>query len=136
MPVTISTRLPDAMAQQLRDQATLEQRTVSDIAARAIDEYLRAERFPGILFVTGASGRRKTKIANGLDVWEYVLAARGYDWDGEKTATQLGQPRARVELALAYYRAYPAEIDARLRRMEEVEADPQRFLPGAVVLKV
>jgi hypothetical protein len=136
MPVTISARVPDATAQQLRDQAILEQRTVSEIAARAIDEYLRAERFPGIVFVTGASGRRKSKVANGLDVWEHVLVARGYDWDTEKTARHLSQPTARVELALAYYRAYPTEVDARLRRMEDVEADPQRSLPGALVLKV
>src|SRR5262245_17479757 len=50
----LSTRVTGETAQALKDLATLERRTISEVVARALDEYVRATRFPGIVFVTGA----------------------------------------------------------------------------------
>jgi hypothetical protein len=136
MPVTISARVPEATAEQLRMQAREEDRTVSDIVNRAIDEYVRCARFPGIVFITGAGGRRKAKLLGGPDVWGVVFTARNHDMDPEKTAEYLQIPIASVRLALAYYGAYPEEIDARLRRMEELEDNPHLIHPSIRVIDV
>jgi hypothetical protein len=88
-----------------------------------------------IVSVPAPSGGRKTKLRGGLDVWEYVFIARGYDWDLSRTAAHLSEPVERVRLALDYYRANPHEVDERLREMEEIEADPERMLPGARVAR-
>jgi Ribbon-helix-helix protein, copG family len=130
MPVTISARVPPATAELLRHRAAEEERTVSDLVSRAVDEYLRSARFPGVVFVTGGSGRRKARLLNGMDVWEIVFTARRYENDADATASYLGVPVSDVRLALAYYAAYPAEIDAILRRLDEADADPLRLHPG------
>jgi hypothetical protein len=136
MPITISARVPEETAEHLRMQARAEDRTVSEIVNRAIEEYLRCARFPGIFFITGGSGQRKAKLIGGPDVWSVVFTARNHEMDVEQTADYLRIPVASVRLALAYYAAYPEEIDARLRYMEEFEDDPQRFCPSIRVISV
>jgi hypothetical protein len=136
MPVTISARIPEETAEQLRSLAREEERTVSDIVNRAIDEHIRCARFPGIYFMTGGSGKRKAKLLGGPSVWSVVLVARGYDMDAEKTADHFEIPVTKIRLALAYYTAYPEEIDARLRRMEEIEENPYLLHPAVRVVHV
>lgn len=130
MATMVSARIPDETARELRTRAHDEERSVSEIMSRAIQEYLRAARFPGILFVGGAGGRRRARLAGGPDVWEVVLVGRDFAWDAEKTADHLGIPAPAARSALAYYSAYPDEIDARLKRLDELDADPRRAFPG------
>src|SRR5438045_9173766 len=89
MAVTISARVPEETADQLRLLAREQDRTVSEIVNRALDEHVRSERFPGIYFVTGGGGRRKAKLLAGPAVWSVVFIARGCDMDSEKTAEHL-----------------------------------------------
>jgi hypothetical protein len=136
MPVTISARLAPETAEHLKRVAEEEDRTLSDIVNRALNEYVRAARFPGIFFVTGASGKRKAKLAAGPDVWSVVFVARAYEMDAEETAEHFRIPVAAVRTALAYYAAHPEEIDSRLRRMEELDDDPQLLHPSVRVIRV
>lgn len=136
MPITISARVAPETAEQLRERAREEDRTVSDVVNRAIIEYLRAMRFPGIVFVTGGRGRRKAKLTGGPDVWEVVFVAQEYGMDAEKTAAHLAIPAATARLALAYYAAYPDEINARLKRMADFADAPERYAPGIRVFTV
>src|SRR5436309_1224002 len=112
MAVTISARIPTETAEELRELAREEERTVSEIVNRAIQEYVRCARFPGIIFVTGGNGRRKAKLSGGPAVWSVVFTARNHDMDVEKTADYLQIPVSSVRLALAYYAEYPGETDA------------------------
>jgi hypothetical protein len=136
MPVTISARVPEETAEHLRMQARHEDRTVSEIVNRAIDEYIRSARFPGIFFITGGSGQRKPKLIGGPDLFTVVFTARSHEMDVERTADYLQISVASVRLALAYYAAYPEEIDERFRYMEEFANDPQRFWPSIRILNV
>lgn len=47
--------------------------TRSAVAARYVDEGLRMEEYPAIVFRDGPAGRRAT-VAGGPDVWEVVAA--------------------------------------------------------------
>ncbi len=136
MPVTISARVSQEVADLLRERAADEDRTVSDVVSRAIDEYLRSTRFPGVIFVTGADGRRKARLAGGPDVWEVVFTLQNHEMDVQRAAAHLRIPEPAARLALAYHRAYPAEADARLRRMAQLDADPERSFPGIRVVTI
>ena len=105
--------------------------TRSSAAARYVDEGLRMDEHPGILFRDGATGRRAT-VAGGPDVWEVVRAAR----DARKAEPSLptaelltmledntGVPARMITVALDYWGAYPDEVEAFLRHAEQAETD-------------
>jgi hypothetical protein len=56
--------------------------------------------------------------------------------DPEKTADWLRMRLEDVQLALAYYSAYPQEIDVRLRRMKEIAENPPSLHPSVRVVTV
>ena len=75
----------------------------------------KMRRIPGIVFTDGPTGRIARIDGTGLDVWEVILNYRaageewerlreGFDWASEEELCA----------ALAYYKAYPEEIDALL----------------------
>jgi hypothetical protein len=104
------------------------------IAERLIEEGLRTEELPGIVFRSGPTGRR-AGIAGGPDVWEIArdlkgaAAARATD-PIETVARVSGLDRRIVELAASYYAAYPDDIDERIR-MNEQAAERLRHMFGS-----
>lgn len=87
------------------------------------------EEHPGVLFRDGPSGRRAV-LVGGPDVWEVarvVQSARRAEPQLESDEVvalvmeTLGLPAGRVRIALAYWSAYPDEIDQQIRDAEEAE---------------
>jgi hypothetical protein len=103
--------------------------SASAVTSRFVDEALRMEEHPGVLFRDGPSGRRAV-LVGGPDVWEVIRAVQsarrsepGLDAQsvvGLATET-LGLPPGRVRIALTYYAAYPDEVDQQVRDAEEAE---------------
>lgn len=100
----------------------------SSVANMLIDESLRSDEHPGIVFRPGPTGRRAA-LAGGPDIWEVIAALNAIqheepDLDGEElvqqVATVTGLSAARVHTALRYYAAYPSEIDDRIAHNVEV----------------
>ena len=82
-----------------------------------LDEAIRMRRAPGIVFADGPAGRRAAIAGSGLDVWEVIAAWRAMGEDLGRL--RAGYPRlteAQLRAAVSYYRLYPEEIDARLKR--------------------
>ncbi len=106
----------------------------SRVTERILDEGLRAEEFPGIVFRDGPAGRR-AGLADGPDIWEVIgdiKRARHRNGDPIKAVmrgTNLSE--AQIRAALAYYDAYPEEIDARIERNEELHDAAERALAAA-----
>lgn len=103
----------------------------SRLAERYIDEGMRMEDHPGIVFRDGPTGRR-AGLAAGPDVWEVISALRSTGLDGdeavEATAEWSGVTVRQVRDAVGYYSDYPAEIDERIRRnVEEADAAERRW---------
>lgn len=99
------------------------------IAERLIEEGLRAEEFPGIVFRSGPTGRR-AGIAGGPDVWEIArdlkaASAAGAHDPIETVSSASAMDRTAVALAASYYAAHPDEIDERIR-MNEAAAERLR----------
>lgn len=93
------------------------------VAERLIEEGLRIEELPGIVFRSGPTGRR-AGIAGGPDVWEIARDLKGAVAEGaaepiEVVARVSGLDRLMVELAASYYAAYPDDIDERIQANEQ-----------------
>jgi hypothetical protein len=103
--------------------------SASALTSRFVDEALRMEEHPGVLFRAGPSGRRAVLIG-GPDVWEVVRvvrSARGAEPDLDPAAVvalaaeTMGLPQRRVRVALDYWAAYPDEVEQQLRDADEAE---------------
>jgi hypothetical protein len=101
-------------------------------AERLIDEGLRMEEFPGIVFRAGPTGRR-AGLARGPDVWEVIAdlqrAKRQGGADAVETVVRgTGLSEEQVRLAAAYYDRYPDEVDARIARNDELHRTAEQAL--------
>jgi hypothetical protein len=86
---------------------------------RLVDEGLRMEEHPGVVFRDGPAGRRAGLIG-GPDVWEVISVLRDAGRNGSPhdalltTAEWLGLTEAQVRTAEGYYAAHPDDVDALL----------------------
>ena len=82
-----------------------------------MEEAVRASRVPGVVFVQRRDGRRPAIAFSGLEVWEIIATWKeaGESW-GELIDAYPELSENQLRAAVAYYRAYPEEIDERLAR--------------------
>ena len=75
----------------------------------------KMQRVPGIVFTDSLSGRVARVGGTGLEVWEVILNYRavGEDWNELKECFHW-LPDEQLRAAVAYYEAYPDEINALL----------------------
>jgi uncharacterized protein (DUF433 family) len=129
MSQVVTLRLPDEAADAVKQIARKERRSVNEIGARIIEEWLRQNRFIFIEFRT-VGGERLACIKERLPVWEVVFVAQDYDMDPARTAEHLRLRPEQVEAALHYYAAYSEEIDAALQENEQGFDRLREMLPG------
>ena len=112
----------------LRSRSAERGEPIARLANRYIEEGMRLDRHPGIVFRDGPAGRRPV-LAGGPDVWEVVTAARSAPERGDTLvaalAERLGVLAEKVRVAIRYYAEFPEEIDAWIapgaREAEELE---------------
>jgi hypothetical protein len=101
----------------------------SSAANRFVDEALRMEDHPGVIFRDGPTGRRAVLIG-GPDVREVIRAvrsARGSEPELDADAivslvsANTGVPARLVDIAIRYWAAYPDEIDSWIAEVELFE---------------
>lgn len=120
-------RVSAELDREIARQAEARGKSWSATTAELLEEAVRMQHAPGVIFVTGPAGRRAVLAGTGLDVWEVVASWRdvGESFDAlRESYPWLSEPQLRV--ALAYYQLYPQEIDERLRREEEWTPDRVR----------
>ena len=129
MPV-VSIRFSDEpLHQRLKASAHRRDVGVSTLAERLIDEGLRMEAHPMIVFREGASGRRPV-LVGGPEVADVIGTLAGGDVPvpqrRSRAADLLGVRESLVDAALAYYADYTEEIDRLLadqtKQADEAEA--------------
>jgi hypothetical protein len=117
----LSIRFDQALLERLRRRAAAQDTTPSGLAQRLVDEGLRAQEHPGVVFRDGPSGRRAA-LVTGPDVWEVVAALRRSTARGEAavtaTAGEMSLSIAQVKTALDYYGSHPEEIDEQIAENE------------------
>lgn len=108
--------------------------SLSSAANRLVDEALRVEEHPGIVFRPGATGRR-AGLLGGPDVWEVVRAVKSARAAEPKlTEEKLLQLVARntgvavrpIQVALGYWANYPDEIEREIDTDETAEEQAEQ----------
>jgi hypothetical protein len=103
----------------------------SSVANRFVDEALRMDEHPGVVFRDGRTGRRAV-LVGGPDVREVIRAvksARASEPDlGAADVVTLveantGVPARLIDVAMRYWSSYPDEIDAWIAETEALEAE-------------
>ena len=121
----LSLRLEPETYARLEAESRRIGQTRSRLAKTLLEEVLRMQAHPGIVFRSGPAGRRPG-LATGPDVWEVVRVFTGAEAQGEealqRTADLTGLTPEQVRMALRYYAEYPDEIAAWIRRVDEEAA--------------
>jgi uncharacterized protein (DUF433 family) len=131
MPSPLSLRLREDALQRLLFQARLEGIPPRTLAQRLIEEGLRMEAHPLVAFATGPTGRRAVVRGAGVDVWELIQALQGHGGDIDALVESSGKPRDAIDAAIAYYGAFPTEIDERIETNRRVyERGRAEYLAG------
>ena len=109
--------------ERLKRSAAQRAESISSAGERLIDEGLRMEAYPGIVFRDGPAGRRAA-LDTGPDVWQVVPLLRGLEGSLEEriaeTAEQLWLTERQVRAVSRYYAEFTDEIDAMIAENEEI----------------
>lgn len=107
--------------------------SASSVANVFVDEALRAEEHPGIMFRPGPTGRR-AGLAGGPDVWEVIATVESLreeqpELSGDAlvaaTAAATGITARQVRVAVGYYGAYRDEVDERIAANREAAEEAE-----------
>lgn len=91
----------------------------SVVANELLDEAVKMQRCPGIVFTEGTTGRRARISGTGIEVWEVIATYKGVDEDVnrlKKAYHWLSEQQLRS--AIVYYKTYPEEIDLLIKQNE------------------
>lgn len=108
--------------------------SLSGAANRLIDEALRMQEYPLIVFRDGPAGRR-ARLIGGPDVWEVIAAIESCrraepDVDTDSVAALVAETSGlvpqEVHAALLYWADYPTEVDDFIRTAH-AQADQARL---------
>lgn len=109
--------------ERLKRSAARRAESISSAGERLIDEGLRMDTHPGIVFRDGPAGRRAV-LDTGPDVWEVVPLLRGLEGSLEEriaaTAEQLWLTERQVRAVSRYYAEFTDEIDAEIAENDEI----------------
>lgn len=124
-------RIESETLNALRERSAQSGEPIVRLARRYIDEGMRLDRHPGIVFRDGPAGRRAVVIG-GPDVWEVIAAARSASQHGEglvrALAERTGVPVERIRIAVSYYGEYPDEVDQFIAANEREAQQLERAL--------
>lgn len=105
--------------------------SVSSAGNRLVDEALRSNEHPLVVFRDGPAGRR-ARLVGGPDVWQVIRAVRSArtaepDLDAEAIVALVsdtgGVSVPLVRAAIGYWSAYPDEIDTLISRADREEPE-------------
>src|SRR6266545_7242870 len=129
MPRPRAFRLPDALCASLQARARERGESANAVAERYLEEGLRRDDHPLIMFREGAAGRRASLVGIRLDVSQVIDTLRESDNSISATAEYLGIPEQYVYAAVRYYAEFREEVDAwreRVRAIAEREEEAWR----------
>ena len=131
--MVVSMRLPTESGNRLKRMASRHGWTPSDAGARLVEEGLRRSEFAFIDFRDTAAGRQACIQSSSLAVREIVLLLRAYKSDAAAVAKHLKWPQMKVQAAVHYAEAFPAEIEEAIQENKATDFDAlERMLPQAV----
>jgi len=105
-------RIPKKMVEEIQGIALQSGKDFSATTKELLEEAIKMHRCPGIIFAEGVSGRRARIVGTGIDVWEVIANYKSFGEDLERLNTIYHWlTELQLRAALAYYNAYPEEVD-------------------------
>jgi uncharacterized protein (DUF433 family) len=112
--------IPDELRASLEEIAGKTGQDLDGLVAEMVTEAIKMRRVPGILFADGATGRRARIGGTGLEVFEIIDRYEGVGRDRLRLQELFNWlDPFQLSMAIAYYEAFPDEIQARLHTDEE-----------------
>ena len=115
-----SFRFAASLLAALEERARDRGETASAVAERYLEEGLRRDRHPLVIFREGAAGRRPALAGTRIDVAQVIDTLRASDNSTEDAAEYLALPEAYVRAAVRYYADYKDEVDEWRERMRTI----------------
>jgi hypothetical protein len=115
-PSPVSVRLPSSLDRWVRQQASMEHRTVADMVRVLTHEARVTRLFPPIVYRDGPTGRRAAFL-DGPDIWEVLEPYLLNDQDEDILRESWPHlPAWKLEMAQRFHELFPEEIEARVAR--------------------
>ena len=122
-----SVRLPENTVREIERLVRETGMDFSAVTKDLLSEAVKMRRCPGILFVDGVKGRRARIAGTGLEVWEVIGTFRSLGKNLKRLQkTYPWFTSEQIRSALAYYSAYPEEIDKQIGKNEEASEEEIR----------
>jgi len=116
-----SIRIQERTLKEIDQIARDSGREFSAVANELLEEAIKIQRCPGIIFTEGTSGRRARIAGTGIEVWEVILTYKGVKKDFDRLSKAYHWlTEQQLRSALGYYRVYPEEIDRLIKQNEEL----------------
>jgi hypothetical protein len=121
-------RLTEETNAWVEHEARRTKRSKGAVVEALAEEAARMRRFPGIAFRGPEHDRRAWLLGTALDVWQVIEAYR--DMGLERMLDEGDPSEVKIRLALAYYEAYPEEIDEAVAENRRPLEYWRRIYPG------
>lgn len=96
----------------------------SVVANELLDEAVRMQRCPGIVFTEGTTGRRARIAGTGIEVWEVIATYKGVDEDFNRLQKAYHWLTGlQLRSAIGYYKTYPEELGLLIKQNEGLTED-------------
>ncbi len=114
----LTTRLPEWLDQEIRDYFKDAGIGVSTGMKQIAEEWWIMRNMPSVEIRDGVTGPRAA-LKNGPDIWQIIMVKKGYGDDLKGLSEHFGDlPMENIDTAVAFYRLFPEQIDAKLRENE------------------
>jgi uncharacterized protein (DUF433 family) len=128
-----SLRLDPSLDALITREAKRTRRSKGAVLESLADEAMRVRRFPGLAFRGSDWDRRPWVIGTALDVWEIIEALRDYGTP-KRVIAESDLTEAQLNVALAYYGEFRAEIDTAIEENRRSLEELRREYPTIDVL--
>lgn len=134
-PSPFSIRLEPELDARFTALAKRHRRSKASLLKSLADEGERTLRYPGIVFIGPIERRQARVLGTAFDVWKVVDIHQDFQGDLARIveAYAPGLSERDIQLALAYYREFPEEIDEKIRRRRRGLDELLREYPFEVV---
>jgi len=116
-----SIRIQERTLKEIDQIARDSGREFSAVANELLEEAIKIQRCPGIIFTEGTSGRKARIAGTGIEVWEVISTYKGVNKDFDRLSKAYHWlTEQQLRSALGYYRVYTEEIDRLIKQNEEL----------------
>ncbi len=114
-----SIRIQEKTLKEIEQIARDTGKEFSVVTNELLDEAVRMQRCPGIVFTEGTTGRRARIAGTGIEVWEVIATYKGVGEDLKRLQKAYHWlTEQQLKSATGYYKTYPEEIDLLIKQNE------------------